>query len=335
MGTVADKLSFLENTKASIKSAILAKGQTIDDSTPFSQYPSKIQAIQTGIDTSDATALGSDILSGKTAYVKGAKVTGTIEAKTSSDLLVSGSSIIVPTGYYASQTSKSVATANQATPSIEVSSNGLITASATQSAGYVSSGSKSATKQLSTQAGTTITPGTTTQTAVAEGKYTTGAVQVLGDSNLLADNIKRGVSIFGITGTNTPKYITQQNGHSVTNKSGSIWRIKFGTSFDIDTLLYVGLTISGKHNSSATTWSRGGLFAISITQNFVIGGSISRPGISSNSWMYSYSEAKYQYHQGVSASIEGTSTTARYIDFNVVDTSMIDISINNFYTIHK
>ena len=66
----------------------------------------------------------------------------------------------------------------QATPSITVSSAGLITASATQEAGIVPAGTKSATKQLSTQAAKTVTPTKSTQTAVASGKYTTGAVKV-------------------------------------------------------------------------------------------------------------------------------------------------------------
>lgn len=69
-------------------------------------------------------------------------------------------------------------TATQATPSITVSSGGLITAKSTQSAGYVASGTKQATKQLTTQAAKTITPSTSTQTAVASGRYTTGAVTV-------------------------------------------------------------------------------------------------------------------------------------------------------------
>ena len=96
-------------------------------------------------------------------------------------------------------------TATQAVPSISVDSAGKITASATQSAGYVAAGTKSATKQLSAQAAKTVTPTTTDQTVVESGKYTTGAVKVKGDTNLKAENIAAGVSIFGVTGTLAPE----------------------------------------------------------------------------------------------------------------------------------
>lgn len=143
-----------------------------------------------------------DLLEGKQLIDQdGNPLTGTIPTKTSSDLTASGSSIIVPAGYYSAQASKSVATATQATPSISVSTNGLITASATQSAGYVAAGTKSATRQLTTQAGKTVTPSTSTQTAVSSGRYTTGTVYVAGDADLKAANIKSGVNIFGVAGT--------------------------------------------------------------------------------------------------------------------------------------
>lgn len=92
-------------------------------------------------------------------------------------------------------------TATQATPSIAVTTGGLITASATQTAGYVAAGTKSSTKQLTTQAAKTIMPSTSNQTAVASGRYTTGAVTVKGDTNLKAANILKGVSIFGVAGS--------------------------------------------------------------------------------------------------------------------------------------
>lgn len=47
MGTTADKLNKLVQTKAAIKTAIEAKGQTVGD-IPFSQYPAKINAIEGG-----------------------------------------------------------------------------------------------------------------------------------------------------------------------------------------------------------------------------------------------------------------------------------------------
>ena len=124
-----------------------------------------------------------------------------VTQNTSADLVVSGDTVTAPSGYYANNASASVASGSATTPattitanpSISVSASGLITATASASqsitpqvtAGYVSSGtagtvsvSGSKTQQLSTQGATTITPTESVQTAVASGKYTTGAVSV-------------------------------------------------------------------------------------------------------------------------------------------------------------
>lgn len=118
----------------------------------------------------------------------GEKVTGTIPTKTASDLTASGATVTIPSGYYATQATKSVATATQATPSVSIDSAGKITATATQTAGYVSAGTKTGTKQLTTQAAKTITPTKSSQTAVSSGVYTTGAVMVAAIPSQYVDN---------------------------------------------------------------------------------------------------------------------------------------------------
>ena len=119
------------------------------------------------------------------------------------------------TGSIANGSARTPYTTITSYPSISVSSGGLITASnsTTQSvtptvtAGYVSSGTAgtiavngSTTQQLTTKAAQTYTPGTANRT-IAAGQYLTGTQTIVGDANLVPENIVNGVSIFGVTGT--------------------------------------------------------------------------------------------------------------------------------------
>ena len=90
----------------------------------------------------------------------------------------------------------------QPAPAVSLnSSSGLVTAKYTPVAGKVEdTAEKSGTLQLTTQAAQTITPGTSNKT-IASGRYLTGTQTIKGDSNLTAGNIKKGVSIFGVSGS--------------------------------------------------------------------------------------------------------------------------------------
>ena len=95
----------------------------------------------------------------------------------------------------------SIQSTSSETPTISVSTSGLITASAN---------GQSATQQLPVQAATSITPTESQQTAVAAGKYTTGAITV----NAIPNNyIGTGVIINKYyTGSTTPSSSLGKNG---------------------------------------------------------------------------------------------------------------------------
>lgn len=131
----------------------------------------------------------------------------------------SGATVTVPAGYYTTQTTKSVSSGSATGPSSLTDSSATIstgtntitltktgvTTTPTVSAGYVSSATASTatvalTASVTTKAAATITPGTSNQT-IASGTYLTGTQTISGDANLVAGNIKDGVSIFGVTGT--------------------------------------------------------------------------------------------------------------------------------------
>ena len=134
-----------------------------------------------GVDLPELVNPGSasDLLEGK-ELIDGAGniVTGIIPTKTNFDISVSGPTMTVPSGYYAFNVTKIMDPIEQATPSINVSTSGLITASATQTAGYVTAGTKSATLQLLTEEGKTVIPTKSSQNAASRMTFVTGNITV-------------------------------------------------------------------------------------------------------------------------------------------------------------
>ena len=120
-----------------------------------------------------------------TGYVTGGTTTGTLQLTTKAATTITPTTseqTAVNANVYTTGAVKVAAmpTGTLSNPSISVSSAGLITAtSGVSTAGYLATtASESNTSQLSTAAATTITPTKSSQTAVAAGKYTTGAITV-------------------------------------------------------------------------------------------------------------------------------------------------------------
>lgn len=174
--SVQSEINRLATAKTAIGTAIAGKGVAVPSGTKLDGMAALIEGIEQGSDP---------VLQSKT-------VSPTTSTQT----------VTPDSGYdgLSKVTVNAMPTATQATPSISVSSAGLITASATQTAGYVAAGTKSATKQLTVQGAQTITPGTSNKT-IASGRYLTGTQTIKGDANLIAGNIAKDVTIFGVTGT--------------------------------------------------------------------------------------------------------------------------------------
>lgn len=183
-----------------------------------------------GLDTDELTAVAADVLTGKTAGISGTDrpIAGTMPNRGAiNQSLNAGGSYTIPAGYHngagkvtatalSSQTSANATAAqiltgqtawvNGAKVTGSMTNRGTVSQSLTINGGYTipagyHNGSGRVTQSIPVQGGSTTIPGTANKTVVAANRYVNGNIIVAGSGNLTAQNIKKGVNIFGVTGT--------------------------------------------------------------------------------------------------------------------------------------
>lgn len=142
------------------------------------------------------TATESKILANETAWVNGSKVTGTIPNSTvGKTALNAGESTTVSAGYIKNPITITASSLSGQTSGTATSADMLSGKTA-----WVN-GSK-VTGAIQSKSASTITPNTKDQT-ISAGQYLSGTQTIKGDANLVAGNILKGKSIFGVDGTVT------------------------------------------------------------------------------------------------------------------------------------
>lgn len=198
-------------------------------------------------DLSFVTATASDILAGKIgADSSGNAVNGSMTNNGAwSTTKTSNGDVPIPAGFHngSGKVSVNVSTSSGAldTPSISFdTTTGKFTAtSRVKTSGYIStSETKTASHTINTYLGGEYTPTKASQTVSLTGNYCTGNVVIKGDNNLVPENIKSGVSIFGVEGT------LKTGASAISITTNRSWNSTVDSSYDYHRIAYFSIAIS-------------------------------------------------------------------------------------------
>lgn len=222
---------------------------------------------ETLMDVTGDTVDAGNLLDGETATKNsGAKVTGNIATKSSSDLTVSGATVTVPSGYYSASTSKSVASGTAGTPIATkgtVSNNSVsVTPSVTNTTGYITGGTKTGTA-VSVSASELVS-GTKNITSAGTWGVTNNAYVSVPSGNFTPSATKGTVSNNSVlvtpSATSTAGFVDAQTktGTAVTVSaselvSGTKTIIANGTGIDVTNYASVDVNVSAPRTATILT----------------------------------------------------------------------------------
>lgn len=214
-------------------------------------------------DLSGITAAAEDILAGKKSVdATGAEITGTMTNRGAwTSTKTSNGSVTIPAGYHngSGEVTVNVSTSTSAgaldTPSINFdTTNGKFTAtSKVKTSGYIStSETKTASYTITRYLGGEYTPTKASKTVSLTGKYCTGNVVIKGDNNLVPENIKSGISVFGVAGS-----YTGDGGNVISITSSRTWDSTLDSSFDYHLIAYLSIPAPAKYVMCMATSTNG------------------------------------------------------------------------------